>query len=169
MKRLFHLNASDIPVLEMCDDIMDGDDTNGFATFDLTLNEPILLNGKAATDFSFEYFSDAAYSIPVSNPSAFINTVQNSQTIYVRIVNNSHNACYTDTQMDIKVNELPIIQSSIVFKNCDEDGLPDGFTDFNLEETNDIITNNNSNGLNITYYMSSGDANSGNWTNSLNI
>ncbi|GGK16968.1 hypothetical protein GCM10007962_09040 [Yeosuana aromativorans] len=155
------LNASEIPVLEECDDILDGDDTNGFTTFDLTSNETVLLNGMAATDFSFEYFTDAAYSDPISNPSAFINTVQNGQTIYVRIVNNSHNACYTDTQMDIKVNELPVIQSSIVFKNCDEDGVPDGFTDYNLDEANDVLSNNNSAGLTFSYYATYSNADAG--------
>lgn len=155
------LNASEIPVLEECDDILDGDDTNGFATFDLTSNETVLLNGMAATDFSFEYFTDAAYSIPISNPSVFINTVQNGQTIYVRIVNNSHNTCYTDTQMDIKVNELPIIQSSILFKNCDEDGVPDGFTDYNLDEANDVLSNNNSAGLTFSYYATYNNADAG--------
>ena len=155
-------SASEIPDLSICDNLDDGDDTNGFATFDLTINETILLNGKLASNYTFDYFTDSAYSNPISTPSnAFINTIQNRQKIYVRIVNNVNNSCYTDTSFDVNVNELPIIQPSIVFKNCDEDGVADGFTNFNLEEANDIITGNNSVGLIISYYTSLNDANNG--------
>ncbi len=33
--------------------------------------------------------------------------------------------------------------------------VPDGFTDFNLTEVNDVITNGNSSGLNITFHLAS--------------
>jgi gliding motility-associated-like protein len=62
---------------------------------------------------------------------------------------------------NIQVNELPIIQSLIVFKNCDEDGNPDGFTDYNLTEANDVITNGNSTEFTITYYLSAAEAETG--------
>ncbi|NNC50106.1 MAG: T9SS type B sorting domain-containing protein [Flaviramulus sp.] len=151
---------SNIPNLEECDTSQDGDDTNGYTTFNLTSNEVILLNGKASSIFTFFYFIDASYSNPITTPkNAFINTISGNQTIYVRIINNSDNSCFTDTSFDITVNNLPTIQDSIVFKNCDEDGTPDGFTDFNLTETNDILTNNNSDSLTITYYRTLSEAN----------
>ncbi|WP_445736151.1 Ig-like domain-containing protein [Mariniflexile sp.] len=152
-----------IPVLTACDTMTDGDDTNGLTIFDLTLNETILLNGKAASDYTFFYFMDTAYSIPIPTASnAFVNTIQGGQAIYVRIVNINNNSCFTDTSFNIQVKDLPVIQPSIVFKNCDEDGIPDGFTYFNLEEAHDVITNNNSSGLNFSYYTSYNDADSGN-------
>lgn len=158
-----NLQAADIPVLSECDTNSDGDDTNGFATFDLTENEPILLNGKSRSDFTFSYFRDAGYSIPITTPpNVFINTDKDEQTIYVRIVNNLDNTCYTNTLFDIKVNVLPIIQVSMLFQNCDEESSPDGFTDFNLNEIDDIITNNNASNFTITYYMSSSEAKLGN-------
>ncbi|WP_339918347.1 T9SS type B sorting domain-containing protein [Yeosuana marina] len=159
-------NATSIPVIELCDTSADGDDTNGFTSFDLTVNESILLNGKAASDFTISYYTDPSYTALIPIPTAFTNTVQTTQTIYVRIENNLDNTCYADTSMQIQVNELPTIQSNITFKNCDEDGNPDGFTDYNLTEANDIITNNNSSGLDITYYVSLSDANSE--TNAIN-
>ena len=55
------------------------------------------------------------------------------------------------------VNELPVVLPSITFKNCDED--TNGFTDFNLNEANDIISNNNSAGLTFTYHLTPSDAN----------
>jgi gliding motility-associated-like protein len=151
-------DASNIPIMETCDSLQNGSDTNGFSVFDLTLNEAILLNGKSATDYSFIYFTDPAYSVFINNPSSFINTIPFTQSIFVRIENNLDNSCYVDTAFDIVVNALPIIQQNIVFKNCDEDGVPDGFTDFNLNEANDIIANNNSIDLNFTHYLNVNDA-----------
>jgi gliding motility-associated-like protein len=152
--------SSEIPNLFECDTDIDGDDINGFSTFDLTQNEVILLNGKSSSDFTFSYYTDAGYSALISTPSnAFINTTKDAQTIYVRIVNNVDNTCYTDVLFNLKVDELPVIKPSVLFKNCDEDGVSDGFTDFNLEEINNIVTNNNSADFVVTYHMSSADAN----------
>lgn len=155
--------ATTIPILQECDTMVDGDDANGFSTFNLTANEAVLLNGKSALNFTFTYYIDSAYNIPITTPStAFVNTIVNGQIIYIRITNNNNNTCFTDASFQIVVNKLPIIQSSIVFINCDEDGNPDGFTEFNLEQVNDILTNNNSAGLSFTYHSSPITANSAN-------
>jgi len=155
-------NQQDIPMLELCDTNLDGDDTNGLVeTFNLTTNESFLLNGKSPTDFNFTYFTDAGYTNIINNPTSFTNIIPFGQIIYVRIENNAGTSCYVDTSFDIIVNELPVIQSNIIFKNCDEDGNPDGFTDYNLTEANAIITNNNSDGFDITYHSTMANANSG--------
>lgn len=154
--------SSSIPVLKTCDNNLDGEDTNGFTIFDLTLNKSILLNGKSDLDFTIAYFTDAGYapSSKIWAPNSFTNTQVNTQTIYAQIFNNLDQTCFTENSFTIEVSKLPIIQSSIVFKNCDEDGTPDGFTDFNLNEVNAIITNNN-NDLTVTYHLSVADANAG--------
>ena len=149
---------SEMPILQICDSTQDGNDTNGFAQFDLTLQDSILLNGSSDLDFSFSYFIDDNYTNQIINPATFVNTLQGSQTIYLRMANVLDSNCFTDTSFIIQVDELPVIQSSIVFKNCDEDGTPDGFTDYNLNEVNDIITNGNSTDINITYYLSFAEA-----------
>ncbi|GAA4934055.1 hypothetical protein GCM10023314_03150 [Algibacter agarivorans] len=154
--------TSNVPILNACDSMADGDDTNGFATFDLTANETILLNGKDASNYLFYYYTDSAYTAPITTPNnTYLNTIQGGQTIYVRIVNTLNNLCFTDTSFDIVVNELPVVQPNVILKNCDEDGSSDGFTDYNLTEANAIITNNNSEGLDITYHLNASDANSG--------
>lgn len=152
-------DSSEIPVLELCDSNADGDDTNGIDIFDLTLNESIILNGDSPSDFTFTYFADDLYATIIPNPTSYLSTIGGLQNIYVRVTNNLDSSCYTDTSFQIQVNELPVILPSIVFKNCDEDGVPDGFTDYNLNEANDVITNNNSSGLNISYHISLSDAN----------
>ncbi len=152
------LQPSEIPNIVECDNLSDGDDTNGLSTFNLTQYDTLLLNGNNASDFQVNYYTDAAYTNQIPNPSAFLSTVQDFQIIYVRINNNLDSTCYTDTSFNIQVNELPVVQSIVTFRNCDEDDTPDGFTDFNLTEVNDIITNGNSAGLTITFQLSYNDA-----------
>lgn len=151
-----------IAPLTACDSVNDGDDTNGITQFDLTLNETDILNGKVATNFSFTYFNDASYSTAsqILNQTNFLNTTTGGQIIYVRITNNLDATCFTDTSFEIIVNELPIIQSSISFENCDEDGTSDGYTDFNLDEASPIITNGNQT-FKVTYHLSFNEAETG--------
>jgi len=151
-----------IPKISACDNASDGDDTNGFSTFDLTVNNTFLLSGKNAADFTFSYFSDASYLAisEISNPTNFINTVKDGQPIYVRIENNFDLTCLTETSFDIQVNPLPIIQTTATLLNCDEDGTPDGFTDFNLNEANNEITNGDT-FLSVTYYLTFSEADAG--------
>jgi len=147
--------------IEICDTMADGDDTNGLAEFDLTSVETLLLNGSDATDFQVLYYDDPATTVPIASPEAFQNTVVNEQTIYVSIENILNANCVTSAEFTIKVNVLPQVEPAVIFKNCDEDGLADGFTDFNLNELNEIITNENQNDFSVSYHVSLNDANTG--------
>lgn len=157
------ITPANIPSIEACDTTLDGDDTNGFTLFDVTANNTLLLNGKDPADYTFTYFTDPTYSSSskITNPTNFENTVVNGQIIYVRISNNLDNSCTTDTSFEIKVKALPVIQAAITLKNCDEDGTPDGFTDFNLTEADPFITNGDTS-LTVTYYLTSAEAETGN-------
>jgi len=152
------LVSSDIPMMQQCDSNLDGDATNGFVNFDLTSNEALLLNGSSATNFSINYFTDSGYINQIPNPSNFVNTVEDGQTIYVRFVNNLDLGCFTETSFLINVLELPIVQPSITYKNCDVDGVPDGFTDFNLNEINAVLNPTNAADVTISYHLTLSDA-----------
>jgi len=148
---------SNIPALQECDTVIGGSDTDGFTVFDLSLYDDLLLNGALASDYIISYYLDVNYTLDIVNPVAFPNTIQNGQTIYIRIANNLDNTCFTETSFNVQVDPLPVIQSDIIFKNCDEDGVPDGFTDYNLNEINTIISSEV--GLSFSYYLSLADAN----------
>lgn len=153
------LRNVDIPLLRVCDSDSDGDDTNGFTEFDLTSRESFILSAQVASNFQVNYFTDAAYTNQISNPTAFVNTIQNNQVIYVRIHHILNTTCYTDRSFSIQVDALPVVESTIIFKNCDGDANPnDGFTDFNLNEVNNIITNGSSANLEFTYYLDYNEA-----------
>ena len=157
----FPLDTTSILPIEACDNTTVGSDTDGFIVFDLTEREMDILNGQDATEFTLTYFTDAGYSnqIPNSDLTNFTNTIQDGQTIYVRMTNNSNTDCYTDTSFDINVFELPILNTApFVLEQCDDDF--NGFNSFNLTEINsDILTSITTEVF--TYYESFTEAEAG--------
>jgi gliding motility-associated-like protein len=148
----------------ICDSNITGTDTDGIETFNLNSKNSEILNGQSSNNFTITYFTDAALSKPVLTPNNFQNT-SNPQTIYAKIVNNNNPNCINSTSFIIEVFQLPTITNYFQFKQCDEDGTNDSFTDFNLTEANTYLTNNNS-ALTVTYYLNTTDAELGN--NSIN-
>lgn len=147
--------------LALCDSNSTGTDTDGIEKFNLKSKETEILNGQSSTKFMITYFRDAALTNPIiANLAAFQNTTAGLQTIYFKIVNNSNPACSVTKSFNLEVFALPVINSNFTFKQCDEDGLADGFTDFNLNEANDYLTLVN-NSLTVTYHLSLPEANSG--------
>ncbi|MDP3360139.1 MAG: T9SS type B sorting domain-containing protein [Lutibacter sp.] len=155
--------AANIPNLSYCDDASDGNDTNGFYQFNLTERGSVILNGQSPYVFEVNYYRDAAYMNKILNPTAFTNSVANLQTIYVRVINKTTNnvTCYADTSFLIEVKPLPIAMTiPYELAQCDEDGNPDGVTNFNLSEADFFVTLGNTN-LNVSYHLSAINAASG--------
>ncbi|MBT8318174.1 MAG: T9SS type B sorting domain-containing protein, partial [Lutibacter sp.] len=137
------LLTSEIPPMNICDDADDGDDTNGFAEVDLTSTISILLNGKSNSNFTTTYFTDSGYVNKIDNPSTFTNTISGGQPIYVRMANNLDTNCFTDISFELKVNPLPILlNTEVLLEQCDDNLANDGFSFFNLNEANELISAN---------------------------
>jgi gliding motility-associated-like protein len=154
---------ANIPNLSYCDDASDGNDSNGFYQFNLTERESVILNGQSPYVFEVNYYRDAAYTNKILNPTAFTNSVANLQTIYVRVINKTINIldCFTDTSYNIEVKPLPIAMTiPYELVQCDEDGNPNGITNFNLSEADFFVTLGN-NSLNVSYHLSAINAASG--------
>ena len=152
---------ANITNLSLCDSNSTGTDTDGIEKFNLKSKELEILNGQSPTKFTITYFSDAGLTNQIIiNLTSFQNTTANLQPIYVKIVNNSNPACVVTKSFNLEIFALPVINSTFTFKQCDEDGLADVFTDFNLNEANDYLTLGN-NTLTVTYHLSLSDANSG--------
>jgi gliding motility-associated-like protein len=154
---------SEIPDLTYCDDLTDGSDTNGFYQFNLTERASAILNNQSPFVFNITYFQDPGYLNQISNPLNFPNTVVGGQTIYVRVTNTNPNnvSCFAETSFNIKVEPLPsALIGSFDFKQCDEDGNPDGIIDFNLAEADTFLSLGNPN-LIVSYHLLPSDAASG--------
>ncbi|MBE0424144.1 MAG: T9SS type B sorting domain-containing protein [Lutibacter sp.] len=147
--------------LALCDSNSTGTDTDGIEKFNLKSKEPEILNGQSPTNFTITYFRDAALTSQIiTNLTSFQNTTANIQSIYVKIVSNSNPACVVTKSFNLEVFALPVINATFTFKQCDEDGLADGFTNFNLNEANNFLTMGD-NSLSVTYHLSDPEANSG--------
>ncbi len=107
------------------------------------------------------WFDVPTVGTPLFSGQNFTTPVINTTTTYYLLA--SENGCEDGVRVPIvaTVYEEPTYQSNIAFTNCDADSVPnDGFTDFNLEEVNDIITSNNAYGLYFSYHLTYLDADS---------
>lgn len=126
--------SNPITDFETCDDTTDGNNTNGFTTFDLSLKNNEALGTQ--TGIIVTYHETLPFANAGSNPLA-LNYYSTSKTIYARLTNTTTN-CYTITPFNLVVNPIPVVPLQLTFKQCDTD--TDGITDFNLLEANLQLT-----------------------------
>ncbi|MBD3723840.1 MAG: T9SS type B sorting domain-containing protein [Flavobacteriaceae bacterium] len=132
---------------ELCDDNVDGDDTNGYVRFTLNSQNPQIIGTR--TDIAsvkyYEFLSDAENDINVL-PNVYYS---NSKTIYYRITNT--NNCYNIAPLDLIVNTLPtLLNTTVTLRQCDDD--TDTLADFILSEANGLITSDSN--VNFSYHLS---------------
>ncbi|GAA4963794.1 T9SS type B sorting domain-containing protein [Algibacter aquimarinus] len=104
------------------------------------------------------WFENLNDTTPVFVGNTFATPVIQTTRSYFALV--SDNGCLEGERFEfpIIVNQVPNVEPLITFKNCDEDGNLDGFTDFNLNEITPIITDEDLDELNITFYLRLADA-----------
>ncbi|SDX27519.1 gliding motility-associated C-terminal domain-containing protein [Lutibacter oricola] len=150
--------ANTVVNLESCDNLNDSDDTNGIIqSFDLESQTSTILGTQPSTDYAVTYHLSTTDAETGTAPQAspFTNTIANSQTIYVRVENNTTNCVNSELTFDLIVHPLPIITTPVVLKQCDND--TDGFSDFNLTEVNAEISTNYLNET-ISFYETQAEA-----------
>jgi gliding motility-associated-like protein len=93
--------------------------------------------------------------------TSFITPVLSMSTTYYALA--SSNGCLEGITQPVTATifDVPEIIPSILLKNCDEDGVSDGFTDFNLGEAIDFFIIGNPDDFAISFHTSLSDANSG--------
>lgn len=131
---------------KLCDDNLDGSDTNGFTTFNLSTKTNEILNSQTGISVTYHLSQNDADS--GTNPQTSLYT--NNRTIYVRLKNNATN-CFTTTSFNLVVNALPVINSGIILKQCDDN--QDAITSFNLTEANTLVCSDPN--VSFTYYTDS--------------
>mgnify|MGYP000455462647 CR=1 FL=1 len=150
-----NVNPPEVFTLEICDD--NGD---GIAVFDLTDNEPIILDGQNPNDFVFVYYlssTDANAEInPIINPESFTNTV-NDEEIYPRY-ENVNSGEFSITLFYLVVNDEPTPITPTPLEVCDDDN--DGFAEFTLTNK-DLEILGGEPGVSISYYETLLDADMG--------
>ncbi|MEN8703462.1 MAG: T9SS type B sorting domain-containing protein [Polaribacter sp.] len=160
--------AGEVSDLELCDDAIDGDGTNGFVqSFDLESKTSTILNGQDPAEFSVTYHLSAEDAKTGNNPqsSLFTNTVKDIQPIFVRVTNNS-SGCFTDhTSFNLVINEIPTANFVNDLEICDDntDGSArNGFSQsIDLESQTPLILGSQDPNIHeVTYHRSLVDAQS---------
>ncbi|WP_178989173.1 T9SS type A sorting domain-containing protein [Winogradskyella schleiferi] len=150
-----------LPDLVLCDDDNTGDETE---MFDLTENEPWIINGETGQTVTYHISENDALSgtNSILNPTQFANTMS-PQTIYARTEINT-TGCFAVVDFDIIVSPLPSTIAVTDFIKCEL--FSDGIADFDLTLKDDEILNGQEPAqFNVYYYISIADALSG--TNAL--
>ena len=132
--------------LFQCDE--DGN-PDGFTLFNLTeaIDELTGGNNNRTTKFYLSLF-DAENDYNEINGNSFSNTI-NPQTIFVRVIN-SLTDCYGISQLLLDVTATDA--NDAIIEKCDDDGIEDGFYNFNLNEADATILNGLPATVTLSYY-----------------
>ena len=144
------LPTTPISDLKVCDDAIDGSDTNGQTTFTLTDKTTEILNGQTGVVVTYHLLeNDAKADI---NP---ITSYTGANTIMYARLENTTTTCYNTTSFNVVVTPLPVLNNAIPpLKQCDDD--TDAISDFNLTEANVSISTQNN--FTYTYFLTQTDA-----------
>lgn len=138
--------------LYQCDE--DGN-PDGFTLFNLTEANGDLTGNIANRSTQFYLtLADAQNDINEIDGTNFSNTV-NPQTIFVRVVNDE-TGCFNISQLLLDVTATDA--SDAVLTHCDDDGIEDGFYNFDLTLANATILNGLPPTLTIKYYATYDDS-----------
>ena len=158
-------NTIDLPAIisdyEVCDDALDGNDTNGFVqNFVLSTKDAEILSLVNPSEYEVSYHLSENDAISDSNPidkiNPYTNTTAFSQTIFVRVDDIVSAVCNdTSKRFDLVVRLLPTVTPIVELRQCDTD--TDGFSDFNLNEAASEISTNFINET-FAFYPSLNDA-----------
>ena len=162
--------ADPISDYQLCDN-----DQDGTEDFDLTSKNTEIENG--LPNITLTYYntqSDAELGDPateIPTPNAY--PITGAETIWVRAVNLEN--CVTVSSFELIIDTVSDYTPVPLFQVNDDDGTPDGFTEFELDlQITPIITAGDPN-LTVTYHLTEADAEAGTipsqtspYTNSIN-
>ena len=146
-------------VSEINYDVCDDGSNDGFASFDLSSQDLLVLGSQDPADFNVSYYlteNDAiAGTGALSSP--YTNTV-NPQTIWVRVESNASATCFSVGTMTLTVSPAPTASMVPDLGSCDSNG--DTLPDFDLTMHEDTLLDGQT-GMTVTYHTSQADADTG--------
>jgi gliding motility-associated-like protein len=159
----FELTVFITPVIDIlnditvCDTDFIGNNMDGFTTTTLgALNTDILgTQDETLYTITFHPSQEDADDNTNPHPNNYTNIVANTEEIFVRIENNMATDCYSTGSFILNVNNAPEANNTTIIQ-CDEDGIPEGFTTFDLNQVYDDITGGEANRT-INFYVSLAD------------
>jgi len=151
----FFLEVFDTPAIDNlsivteCDTL--GNPTDGIITLTLTDFNAEIYGNQDPNSYTISYHNNQndANNNDDPLPTSYTTEPFNDE-LFVRIENDLNPNCYTTGRIPIEVNITPVANDTRIFQ-CDEDGIPNGLTIFNLTEVIDIITDTDPNSSVVFY------------------
>ncbi|WP_353778293.1 T9SS type B sorting domain-containing protein [Winogradskyella sp. 3972H.M.0a.05] len=144
---------------ELCDDSIDGDAFNAQTTFDLDIKTGEITNGIINApnyDISYHLSQDDALNNVAALPLMYYNTIPTPLEVFVRVEDVNDPGCISLASFELNANPPPLTNDITIFQ-CDDDGIADGFTRFNIDNNLADITDDPS-AVTVTYFLSLDDA-----------
>ncbi|MCF6130292.1 T9SS type B sorting domain-containing protein, partial [Flavobacterium sp. AS60] len=138
-------------------------DTNndGFASFDLTTAASQIFGSINQATHTIGYYTSLTSAqlgaIPIGNPTNFVNQTINTQTIWIRVTNNT-TGCFDIVTLQLFVDPLPLATQPNYppYTLCDNHG-PLAYEEFDLgSKITDILIGQT--GMTVTFHFSQADA-----------
>jgi gliding motility-associated-like protein len=148
-------NINDIVI---CDTDFNGNSMDGFSTIDLSSITSEVLGSQDPSLYNVTYHNSQLNADSGNSPlpNFYTNTMSYIEQLFVRIENNINTDCFSTGSFMLTVNDSPEAFDTTVIQ-CDEDGIPEGFTIFNINQALDDITGGAAN-RDVTYFLSFTDA-----------
>lgn len=127
----------------LCDNLDDGNDKNGRTTFTLSSKNSEILDGQEPNNFNITYYESSldAETKNAPHPNSYYNKTAFNEDVFVRIEDKANPLCRSITSFSLVTNANPEAFNASLLQ-CDEDGLSDGFTIFNLNQSEADLTGN---------------------------
>ncbi|WP_040279840.1 T9SS type B sorting domain-containing protein [Psychroserpens damuponensis] len=140
--------------ITICDTDFTANSMDGLTTLELDTQNAGILGTQDPSLYTITYHPTQEDAN--DNTSAFANSYTNTEAyteeIFVRIENNANTDCFSTSSFILTVNDAPEAIDSLLIQ-CDEDGIPEGFTNFDLNQAFDDITGGAANRT-IQFYVS---------------
>jgi len=154
----FNLVVDNAPPIVQPNNILICDDNNdGLWVFDLTTQEMIILNGLSSADYSITYYENATLTTQIATPTAYTNTSSPSQTVYIKVENNTFAACQNTTTIGLQVADTPTATQAQNMITCDTDnlaGIGNGVFDLTTQDVA-ILNGQAAADFTVNYYVNS--------------
>jgi gliding motility-associated-like protein len=136
---IYNTINQNIPDFSVCDDTSIGTDSDGLIVFNLLDHEENIINGQAASNYEISYYTDPALINEITDPTSYENT-DPIETIFINVEFLINEGNSFQTSYLIEVVQSPTVTSEVTLNQCDENS--DGYTIFNLTNSNSVISQN---------------------------
>lgn len=157
----FEIKVFDTPIissfndLESCDN--DANPMDGQTETILSNFNADILGSQNAALYTISYHESENDAMNAINnlPNNYTNSTTVTE-LFIRIENTNNTDCYSTGSINLVINPIPEALDTDIYQ-CDEQGMVDGFTTFNLTEANAAITGNAPD-VSTQFYLTLNDA-----------